>query len=701
MASDPDTFRVSPSLQGLPGVNSPPVESDAPGMLVRAGQSVTRAGTAGAQVALDVLREQNATRVSESLLQLTEYQQELTYGPNGDGSGWAGQFGKNALERPDDRPLDEEFGSQFESRVEALTMELGNDSQRRLFRERADAMGTELRGRIQNHTAEQGLRYRQDTLAGTIASGQRGMGTATDPVDIARWGDMTRQAAVMLADLRGVPDEQREDFYREALTPGHLGVISRLTSAEDIDGAESYFNQYRDELDYETTLKIEAQLIEQRAIMEGGEIGEQIAGLAGAANASSAPQDVGMPVVGAYRRTGNFGDDRGDHRHGGVDFAMPVGTPVYAGADGIARVKREPGGFGLYVELTLDNGTKLRMAHLDGVDIEDGQRVAKGQPIARSGNSGRSTGPHLHYEVIGADGAKQDPLTFHQGRPQVSSGAPGATLQDQLQQLYSLNLPPRQEQEAERKIRSVNGARREAETEERDNIISRAFAEIDSSGTMSTSTRAAVVAAGLGSNIPSLRSFEKATKDRRDGATISESDGLIAYGNAREMIAAGQITNVSDLLPLKPYLPDNYFKQLLDDVTASPQAARQQADSIITTMNEEVDGTGLFVDEDGKKTTETRRRYSQFVGAVTRQIEVERAKGPVTPERQREIVLGMIGQQVISATGERTPGFEARRQYDAIPTSSRARVVRALQRQGIPVPSQRQVVSTWLRMQSQ
>lgn len=694
--ADPDTFRVSPSLQGMPRVDAPPVESATPGLLVRAGQAVQRAGQVGSEMYRQVLREQNATRVTEALTELTQYQHDLTYGGEGI-DGWAAQMGKNALERPSELSLDDEYGSQFDTRVENITTALGNDAQRQLFRERAQAMGIDLRGRIQEHVARQGLQYRQDTLTGVIESGQRLMGTATDPLDQARATEMTRQAASQLAGMRGLPEEAEKAFYREMLTPGHIGALSRMQAAEDIEGAENYFNAHRDELTLEAATRVEASLLEQRAIMEGGEIGEAIAGLGMAQSAAAAPQQVGMPVYGNYTVTGQLGDNRGDHRHGGVDWAMPVGTPVYAGATGVAHVKRDPDGYGLYVDLTLDDGTVLRSAHLSDTDIEDGQRVAKGQQIASSGNSGSSTGPHLHYEVIDPQGTKLDPLRWHQNNPMASTGQQGASLQDMLQQLYQRNLPPRQEQEAERKIRSLWGARRDAETEQREEALSRAYAEIDRTGKLSDSTRSALVGAGLGASIPSLRSFETATANRAAGGTVSDEDGLIAYGTVKQMIAEGRVSSVEDLLPMKPYLPDKYYKQLVDDVSGSPQDARSQADRVINMMNEEIAGTGLFVDEDGNQTPETKRRYSRFVGQVTRQIEVERANGPVTAAREREIVLGMLGQSSINSLGVRLRGFEVRRLYDQIDPAIRGRGERALQRAGTPVPSQAQVVDWYLR----
>lgn len=695
--ADPDTFRVSPSLQPLPRVEAPSVESATPSMLVRAGQTITRAGGVAGAIYTDVLKEQNAARVTEGLTSLTEYQHELTYSDGG----WATQQGKNALERPDDRPLDEEVGSRFDERVQSIALGLGNDAQRRMFQERAATMSTDLRGRVQAHVADQSVKYQQQVLTGVITTGQRLMGTASDPLDMARAEETTRQAAEKLADMQGLADEARDTFFREMLTPGHMGAISRMQAAEDLDGAEAYFNQHREDLTYDATVKIEGALLEQRSIMEGGEIGEAIAGMGAAKNADAAPQSVGMPVYGNYRTTGNFGEGRGDHNHGGVDWAMSAGTPVYAGASGVARVKRDPDGYGLYVDLELDDGTTLRMGHLSATDVEDGQRVGKGDRIARSGNSGRSTGPHLHYEVIGADGVKHNPVTWHQGNPRAATGETGVSLSDQLAQLYELNLPPRQEQEAERKIRSIHGARRDAQAEERDEITSRAYAEVDRTGTLSPATRAALVGADLGSAIPSLRSFETATQARRSGQTIGDEDGLIAYGTARQMIAEGKVTSVEDLLPMKPYLPDKYYKSLVDAVTSNAQDARQEADSVIGMMNEEIAGTGLFVDEDGKQTAETKRKYAQFVGAVSRQIEVESANGPVNAQRQREIVLGMLGKTTVSALGVEVRDYQVRGYYDRIPASSRAQLTRSLQRQGIPVPSQSQVVSAWLRQNGQ
>lgn len=89
--------------------------------------------------------------------------------------------------------------------------------------------------------------------------------------------------------------------------------------------------------------------------------------------------------------------------HTGIDFGCDRGTPVYATGDGVVELASSTGfngGYGRQVLLNHDFGYKTRYAHLDKVLVVRGQHVTRGQIIALTGNTGRSTGPHLHYEVI-------------------------------------------------------------------------------------------------------------------------------------------------------------------------------------------------------------------------------------------------------------------------------------------------------------
>lgn len=114
--------------------------------------------------------------------------------------------------------------------------------------------------------------------------------------------------------------------------------------------------------------------------------------------------------------TSNFGIRSDPFRgtaamHAGVDIPGPVGTPIYATADGIVSHAGRQGGYGNLVELNHGKGIATRYGHLSKILVGDNARVTRGQLIALMGSTGRSTGPHLHYEVR-IDGHAVNPIPF-------------------------------------------------------------------------------------------------------------------------------------------------------------------------------------------------------------------------------------------------------------------------------------------------
>ncbi|WP_419827737.1 M23 family metallopeptidase [Sphingomonas sp.] len=120
-----------------------------------------------------------------------------------------------------------------------------------------------------------------------------------------------------------------------------------------------------------------------------------------------------------FRYTSSFGV-RSDpfngsaHMHAGMDLAAPIGTPVYATADGtVGRAEMTSGGYGNLVQLEHGKGIETRYGHLSQILVHQGQRVRRGDLIALMGSTGRSTGSHLHYEVR-IDGRAVNPMPFLQ-----------------------------------------------------------------------------------------------------------------------------------------------------------------------------------------------------------------------------------------------------------------------------------------------
>jgi len=85
--------------------------------------------------------------------------------------------------------------------------------------------------------------------------------------------------------------------------------------------------------------------------------------------------------------------------HSGIDFRTRTGTPVRASGSGTVVRAGRAGGYGNMVEIDHGHGLTTRYAHLSKILVKKGERVVAGATIAKSGNSGRSTGPHLHYEI--------------------------------------------------------------------------------------------------------------------------------------------------------------------------------------------------------------------------------------------------------------------------------------------------------------
>ena len=108
--------------------------------------------------------------------------------------------------------------------------------------------------------------------------------------------------------------------------------------------------------------------------------------------------------------------------HSGLDFPGDVGTPIHAAAGGLVLASEWHAAYGQVIEIDHGNGIVTRYAHCSKVNVEAGALVKRGQLIGAVGSSGRSTGPHLHFEVL-LDGVPQDPAQFLEGGSEVAATA--------------------------------------------------------------------------------------------------------------------------------------------------------------------------------------------------------------------------------------------------------------------------------------
>jgi murein DD-endopeptidase MepM/ murein hydrolase activator NlpD len=131
------------------------------------------------------------------------------------------------------------------------------------------------------------------------------------------------------------------------------------------------------------------------------------------------------PVMGALRsgvgvRSNPFGGSSLEY-HKGQDISAPTGTPVSATADGVVVIARWVKGYGNGIYIDHGNGISTRYGHLSRIDVVEGQTVKRGEHLGLVGSTGRSTGPHLHYEVR-INGQPTSPLPY---LPTLTSSSDG------------------------------------------------------------------------------------------------------------------------------------------------------------------------------------------------------------------------------------------------------------------------------------
>lgn len=132
-------------------------------------------------------------------------------------------------------------------------------------------------------------------------------------------------------------------------------------------------------------------------------------------------------------------------RHDGVDYAAPSGSKVYASADGVVTMSKWYGGYGNFVKIRHNSEYSTGYGHLKSFakGIRPGVRVKQGQVIAYVGNTGRSTGPHLHFEVI-KNGAKVDPLKVKAATGENLSGSKLTAFKKTVAEIKALSNQPKE-----------------------------------------------------------------------------------------------------------------------------------------------------------------------------------------------------------------------------------------------------------------
>lgn len=218
---------------------------------------------------------------------------------------------------------------------------------------------------------------------------------------------LNRQLSIYEQTLNGI-EQRDDDVYRSifGLAPANIQMSASDRLASHSNSRLRSTMQLMDELTRRTYLRSKTLEDVKRLSKETGDM------------ISCVPNIPPFnPIPGTYRISSYFGYRidpvyGGGERHGGVDFATHTGNPVYAPGDGVViSVSFKFRGYGNEIVIDHGYGYKTRYAHLNTIDVSEGMKVLRGEQIGTIGNTGKSTGPHLHYEVLYRD-VRVNPLNY-------------------------------------------------------------------------------------------------------------------------------------------------------------------------------------------------------------------------------------------------------------------------------------------------
>jgi murein DD-endopeptidase MepM/ murein hydrolase activator NlpD len=308
----------------------------------------------------------------------------------------------------------------YEDRIAQLRMEVDR------LHSRQYAQAGDLNLQLQELTQQQEVLLEQHQYVRQLADKAAELGIETALAPLAE----ETETPVFTSALRYTPGDAASEIEAAAAAVQDMMDESRMALASISAGANAATDEIVAELE---TVGIQPDLPEMDAM--GGpwtpaaddapdaativdEANAVVAALtrfkAARGIADAAP--VHRPIVGNIRMSSGYGNrkdpfTKGKAFHAGVDFPAPTGTTVLAAGAGKVTFAGKKSGYGNVVEVSHQNGLITRYAHLSAFLVKQGQVVSTGTPIARVGSTGRSTGPHLHFEVRRKDTAL-DPTRY-------------------------------------------------------------------------------------------------------------------------------------------------------------------------------------------------------------------------------------------------------------------------------------------------
>jgi soluble lytic murein transglycosylase len=230
-----DSFQVAQTA--LPGgaVRAPEMPDTAGAQAQQLGQGLMRTGDAIGRIQQDVQNKADQVRVDDALNTVTKARTDLQVDA-------LKLKGRNALERPDNKSLPDEYSEKFDQAVNDSAKALGNDVQRAVFKQRADQMRNQLYGSLSSHMVEQQSAFQNETWKSKIETAQnQGALLWGDPAMRAEAGATVASTVDQMSKAQGWDDATKEAAMRDAMSPLHVGIMNGMIKAGHAADAKTYY----------------------------------------------------------------------------------------------------------------------------------------------------------------------------------------------------------------------------------------------------------------------------------------------------------------------------------------------------------------------------------------------------------------------------------------------------------------------------
>lgn len=509
----------------------------------------------------------NKTVAQAALNDAREIGLRLTYDQK---DGYTNVKGRNVLPK-DGKPLADDYGEKFNTELARVRAGLANDAQRELFDSQAGALQAGFTENVMRYERSEWNVYQKSVVEGdrllTIEEIAR---NRSDPEKVEASLIKLDNTVAQGGALDGLSAQQIEAVQLANRSAAIGGAVEAALNENDLPGAQALFAKFRGQMNEADEGKADRILRREAGDKAAMDIAELVVN-GGAMPGSDTP--TGTPKTSAISQRTNyvapveyrgppssgFGAPRGSKVHNGVDIPIPEGSPVKAPLGGtvIQAWNDTKNGGGNSVRIRMDDGTVHGFAHLSGFNVKNGDRVEAGQVFAKSGNTGKSTGPHLHWTVTNKDGQKVNPLSAKPGEQSRQAGQPArvnaaSTLGEAMDRAVALYREDHPGASAE-EIRTVR-----SEVAQRWSVKERDKADREEAGLVAALKH--IENGGTVANMPA--SLKAGIPPGKLGAVMNYQEGLRAsqYEGEGDVLYYGQLLQNPQFL----YdMPESQFNMLL------------------------------------------------------------------------------------------------------------------------------------------